>query len=118
MADDLHIGGDFLAALDDYAQDVTRSSYGAAAAGVDKFQQQLRADARDHPRWTGVADSIEAWDEGGRLAYGVRNQALHEAMDAEFGDADNAPVALIRTAHRAKSAASQAMDDYLRSQGY
>lgn len=54
--------------------------------------------ARSNPRWAGLADNIDVWDEGGRLVLGVNSsEFVSEAFAAEYGADEYPPNPLIRT---------------------
>ena len=98
MADSLHIGAGFFAALDAYAQAVNSAARESAERTMTKVQENLRAEARKSERWLPVAEHIESWSKDGKYVVGVRNaDVMSEAMSAEYGDPTNPPIPLIRS---------------------
>ena len=98
MADSLHIGAGFFAALDAYAQAVNEAVRESAERTMTKVQDDLRAAARKSERWLPVAEHIETWSQDGKYVVGVRNaDVMSEAMSAEYGDPANPPIPLIRS---------------------
>ncbi len=112
----LHIGGDFVTALDGYVQAVADVAPKARAAGIKTLHADIQRSARQHPRWGDLADHIEVWSDRRGTHLGVRNpEKLREAQAAEYGDADNPPAPVIRTAatHRARESADAVIHSYL-----
>lgn len=98
MAETLHIGAGFFAALDKYAQAVNAAALESAQQTMVSVQDSLRAAARRSERWQPLAEHIETWSQDGRFVVGVRNaDVLSDAMAAEFGDERNPPSPLIRS---------------------
>jgi hypothetical protein len=116
VADTLHIGADFLAALGEYTQAVHEAVQEASKLAMENIQNSLRESARLNERWKNVSDHIESWSQDGRLVVGIRNtEVMSEAMSAEYGDADNPPVPMFRNMKAATMEASEKMDSYLHS---
>lgn len=60
----------------------------------DTVQQR----AKDNPRWIGVADHIDTWDENDRFWIGVRGpEFASEAFVAEYGSNGYPPAPIFRT---------------------
>lgn len=98
MAETLHIGAGFFAALDNYAQAVNSAALESAERTMVNVQDNLRAAARRSARWQPLAEHIETWSQDGKFVVGVRNtDVLNEAMAAEYGDEHNPPAPLIRS---------------------
>lgn len=98
MAETLHIGAGFFAALDKYAQAVNSAVLESAERTMVGVQNNLRAAAKRSERWKPLAEHIETWSQDGRFVVGVRNaDVLNEAMAAEYGDEYNPPDPLIRS---------------------
>ncbi len=98
MADSLHIGAGFFAALDAYAQAVNNAARESAERTMTMVQDNLRAAARQSERWLPIAEHIETWSQDGKYVVGVRNaDVMSEAMSAEYGDPANPPIPLIRS---------------------
>jgi hypothetical protein len=98
VADSLHIGAGFFAALDAYAQAVNSAVHESAQKTMIKVQDDLKAAARQSERWLPVAEHIETWSQDGKYVIGVRNaDVMSEAMSAEYGDAAHPPIPLIRS---------------------
>jgi len=117
VADSLHISAGFFAALDDYAQAVNRAAEEAAQVGMERLVSSLQNAASQNDRWKSIAEHIEVWSQDGQLVVGVRNEgAVSEAVSAEYGDATNPPVPLIRNMPGALTDASQAMNKYMREE--
>lgn len=54
--------------------------------------------AAENPRWVGVADYIDTWDENDMFWVGVREPAfVSEAFAAEYGTEDYPPSPILRT---------------------
>lgn len=112
----LHIGGDFVAALDTYVQAVADVVPKAHAAGISTFQDGIRRRAALHPRWASIADHIESWSDDSSVHVGIRNpDLLDSARDAEYGDDKSAPAPLMRHNPLEARKAAERMDDVLHS---
>jgi hypothetical protein len=60
----------------------------------DAVQQRAASD----PRWIGLADYIDTWDDDGTLWVGVREPAfVSEAFAAEYGTSGYPPAPILRT---------------------
>lgn len=117
MADGLHISAGFFAALDEYAQAVNRAAKESARVGMDRLVYSLQNAASQNDRWKGIAEHIEVWSQDGDLVVGVRNEGVvSAAVSAEYGDATNPPVPLIRNMPGALSDASAAMNKHMREE--
>lgn len=98
MANSLHIGVDFFAALDEYAKAANAAVQASAEATMIHVQEGMRAAARKNERWMPVAEHIESWSQDGRFVVGIRNaDVMSQAIAAEYGDAEHPPSPLIRT---------------------
>lgn len=98
MADTLHIGAGFFAALDRYAQAVNLAAQESAERTMVGVQDRLRAAAKRSERWQPLAEHIETWSQDGKFVVGVRNaDVMNDAMAAEYGDENHPPVPLIRS---------------------
>jgi hypothetical protein len=98
VANSLHIGVDFFAALDEYAKAANAAVQESAEATMFNVQEGMKAAARKNERWMPVAEHIETWSQDGRFVVGIRNaDVMSEAVAAEYGDAENPPVPLIRS---------------------
>jgi hypothetical protein len=114
VAEMLHIGGGFLAALDNYVQAVVQTAPEAHAEGVRTFQADIQRRASLHPRWAPLADHIEAWSDDSRVHVGVRHpEKIEAAQNAEYGDAGASPVPLLRHTPGSAQKAADHMDDVL-----
>jgi hypothetical protein len=98
MANSLHIGVDFFAALDEYAKAVNAAAQASAETAMLHVQEDMKAAARKNERWLPVAEHIEMWSQDGKFVVGVKNtDVMSQAMAAEYGDAEHPPVPLIRS---------------------
>jgi hypothetical protein len=98
VADTLHIGAGFFAALDRYAQAVNLAAQESAERTMVSVQDNLRAAAKRSERWQPLAEHIETWTQDGKYVIGVRNaDVMSDAMSAEYGDEKHPPVPLIRS---------------------
>lgn len=114
MAEMLHIGAGFFAALDNYVQAVSSAALEAHRAGTEELVDSLRETARSHPRWKNAADHLEAWTEDGEVRVGVRTpHMVSEAHAAEYGDGHHPPAPLLRHMPVAKHKAAEKMDSVL-----
>jgi hypothetical protein len=110
----LHIGGDFLDALDEYVQAVIDIAPEAAEEGVNTMHADLQRRARLNPRWADLADHLETWRDRDGIQVGIRNPTKVEAAQvAEYGDKESGPVPLIRHMPGSASVAGARMDDIL-----
>lgn len=113
----LHIGGGFLAALDEYVQDIADVAPGAQDEAIDTLRTDLQIRATLHPRWEGLASHIETWRDKGKTIVGVRDPSkLAAAQQAEYGDQDSGPVPLIRHMPGSAKAAVDRMNEILYSE--
>lgn len=70
-----------------------------ATEQMENLHQQMQSQAKMSERWRDMADDISYWpNQHGTMSFGVRPESsrAEEAMRAEYGDAENAPSALIR----------------------
>lgn len=118
VSDGVHVAAAFLDALDEYAQTVHVATQEAVTNAATRLQMELAEQARSNPRWQNLAEHIEVWSEDGRLIVGVQNpEMMDEAMAAEYGDADHAPVALMRNAGAAARRVSTMQETMSRTFG-
>ena len=79
------------------------------------FTEVMRR-ARADPRWVGVADFIDAWDENDRFVVGVRDdEMVSQAFAAEYGTEDYPPSPLLRTMDEAMRMASARATSHIAS---
>lgn len=114
MAEMLHIGADFFAALDDYVQAVSNAAVEAHEAGTRELRSSLQESARSLPIWNDVADDIDTWVDDGELRVGVRSpRSVKKAHIAEYGMGPIPPTPLLRNMPLATKRAGEAMDEVL-----
>lgn len=110
MAEMLHIGADFFAALDDYVHGVCAATPEAGYRAIEAYVEDLRSRASQHHQWSGLADHIEAWEEDGQPFVGVRHpEHAERALNAEYGFKDTPPAPIFRNAGQSERKASEAM---------
>lgn len=113
MADELHVGADFLAALRSYAQDADDAVQEAVSLGMSHLANSVQEAAARSDRWKEAAVHIEAWADDGRLWLGVRNTpSVSEAQAAEYGDPLHPPVPMLRNTARFEREANQIANSY------
>jgi hypothetical protein len=84
--------------------EASMEAYGVAR---DVLYTEVMRRANADPRWVGVADYIEAWDENDRFVIGVTNdEMVSQAFAAEYGTEDYPPAPLFRTMDEAIRMAS------------
>lgn len=114
MAEMLHIGAGFFAALDKYVQAASSAALEAFEEGQSALHKEIKQSAKDHPRWKDIADHIERWDDENGAYIGVRNpEVLDKAMDAEFGDKKHPPAPILRNTFVQAQKASERVDEVL-----
>lgn len=97
MADELHVGADFLAALRSYAQDADDAVQEAVSLGMSHIARNVQEAAARTDRWKNAATHIDVWADDGRLWLGVRGTPMvSEAQAAEYGDPSHPPIPLLR----------------------
>lgn len=80
----------------------------------DVLYTEVMRRAQADPRWVGVADFIEAWDENDRYVIGVTNtEYVSQAFAAEYGTEDYPPSPLMRTMDEAVRMASSRATQHL-----
>ena len=93
-----------------YAEEAVEAGEAGREAALGVVQDL----ARSNPRWIGLADNIDTWDEEDRFWIGVRGpNFVSEAFAAEYGTDDYPPAPLFRLNDAAARAASFAADQYL-----
>ena len=76
----------------------SETSMEAQGVARDVLYTEVMRRANADPRWVGVADYIEAWDEHDRYIIGVTDeQYVSQAFAAEYGTEDYPPSPLFRT---------------------
>lgn len=72
--------------------------------------------AKASPRWVGVADFIDTWDENDRMWIGVREpQMISEAQAAEYGTEGWPPDPIMRTMDESARLAAARASEYVNS---
>jgi hypothetical protein len=85
----------------------SEASMEAFGVARDVLYTEMMKRAGADPRWVGVADFIESWDENDRYVIGVtNNQMVSQAFAAEYGTEDYPPAPLFRTMDEAVRMAS------------
>lgn len=98
MANSLHVGVDFFAALDEYAKAANEAVQQSAQAAMEDLQKGMKDIASKTERWMPIAEHIETWTQDGKYVIGVRNtEVMSAAVAAEYGTADHPPSPLIRS---------------------
>lgn len=109
--DELHLGAELFAALDQYVHAVTEAAHVAVSESSQALHQHVQDRARQSPAWSGMADDIEMWDQGGEIQVGIRKaELINRAKQAEYGDLDNAPNPLLRKMGPSTRHAARRMD--------
>jgi len=90
---------DFLDMLEQHVTDITEAAQEASAAAQSHLYDAVQQRAAASPRWIGVADNIDTWnDEDGRFWVGVRQpQFVSLAFAAEYGTDEFPPDPILRT---------------------
>lgn len=75
--------------------------HGVAQESREVFRHSLRSNvariAERSPRWIGLVDHIDTWDENDRMWVGLRGQdVVSEAFNAEYGSEQYPPAPLLR----------------------
>jgi hypothetical protein len=74
--------------------ETSMEAYGVAR---DVLYTEVMRRAHADPRWVGVADYIEEWDENDRYYIGVTDtEYVSQAFAAEYGTEDYPPAPLLR----------------------
>lgn len=91
----------------------------ARAIVRERLVDEVKQAARQNPRWVGLADYVDTWDdEGNRFWVGVRSKEMvSEAFAAEYGSAEYPPAPLLRTQDEQMRTAIAYGEAYLSSRG-
>jgi hypothetical protein len=88
----------------------------AGRAGQVAAHSAIEDIARSSPRWIGLSDYIDTWDEHDRFWVGIRGPMfVSDAFAAEYGTDEYPPAPLFRLTDAATRAASSAADVVLRN---
>ncbi len=101
------ISVEFMHALERKVALFSEASMEASGVARDVLYTEVMRRANADPRWVGVADFIEEWDENDRYVIGVTdNEMISQAFAAEYGTEDYPPAPLFRTMDEAMRMAS------------
>lgn len=99
MAEGFRIDAAWLDALDRYVEGLHHDVIAAADSAVDAYHGAMVDYAKSKPAWVGLADGLRVWSDDGRLVVGLQgNDFVSQAESLEYGDANNPPDSLFRTA--------------------
>lgn len=99
MAEGFRIDAAWLDALDRYVHGLQQDVIDAADAAVDTFHEGMVDYAKSKPNWVNLSDNIRVWSEDGRLQVGIQgNEMVSQAEYLEYGDVNEPPDSLFRTA--------------------
>jgi hypothetical protein len=110
VAEGFRIEASWLDAVDRYVHGLQQDVMEAADAAVNSFHENFVDYAKSKPNWVGLADELQVWSEDGRLVVGLQgNEMVSQAEYLEYGDVDNAPDSLFRTANGVSMAAKKTL---------
>lgn len=100
--------------LEDRLMDVARAQQEAQGVFAHQLVSNIQAAAERSPRWIGVIENIDTWDENDRRWIGVRGpEFVSQAFDAEYGTDEYPPSPLLRLLDAPMQGARQAADLFL-----
>lgn len=95
---DVHIGGEWLDALERYVTGLQATTRLAGSRAAAYLQEQTVATAGQNDRWADLAEEISVWSQDGQLVVGVANDAFtSQAWALEYGEGGESPSPLFRT---------------------
>lgn len=99
MAEGFRIDASWLDALDRHVEGLQHNVIAAADAAVDSYHEAMVDYAKSKPAWVGLADNIQVWSNDGYLVVGLQgDDYVSQAEALEYGDLENPPDSLFRTA--------------------
>lgn len=111
------IPADFYKTLSHHVGHLSRVAEESAAVAQSHVFDEVQRRAAESPRWIGVADYIDTWDDQGRMWVGVRApQFVSQAYAAEYGTEDFPPDPILRTLDSANRMAATKAEQHFTSQ--